>query len=101
MKPYITEEETYRGATEIKLHFSVCFNPQADIALKLMQHLAIVATVPDGEDSSGRQRLRMMNPIEIAERACAIAFYACEEFERRGWLTPMPAPKPQKRKEEL
>ena len=43
------------------------------VATELVSHLAIVAAMPDGEDSAGRQQLRLMSPKEVARRAVDIA----------------------------
>lgn len=100
--PHILEEPSYRGGTEIKICHRVHLNPEANFAAALMDHLAIVAGAPDiGEDSAGRAKIRLMTPAEVVERACEISRLAFEEFEKREWLTEIPAPKPQKLKDEL
>lgn len=45
----------------------------ATVATELVSHLAIVAAMPDGEDSKGRQKLRLLTPKEVAKRAFEIA----------------------------
>ena len=59
---------------------------EARIALELMQHFGIIAGHPDGVDDSGRQKMRMLTPDEVVERACEIAHSATTEFMSRGWL---------------
>ena len=99
--PHIVERETYCGATEVNTHASVALNLEADLAFHLMKQLSIIAAKEDGEDSAGRQRIRLLSPEEVAERSCAIAAAAVRKFEENGWMKEVPAPKPQKSKEEL
>src|SRR5215207_3668850 len=42
---------------------------RARMAVALIEKWGMVAAIPDGEDSSGRQKLRMMKPKEMVERA--------------------------------
>lgn len=100
-KPTPIERETYRGATEIVICGSVVLDPRADLAERIMRQLSIICATPDGEDSAGRQRFRLMTPEEVAQRATDIADCAFEQFEKRDWLTAIPLPKPPKSKEEL
>jgi len=48
-------------------------NWRMQVATELVRHLAIVAAVPNGEDSAGRQKFRLMTPKEVARRAVDIA----------------------------
>lgn len=86
------ERPTYKG-TEIQVVERTVPEAQAQYAMSLMKHFGIVAGTPDGEDSSGRQKLRLATPKEIVERACTIAELAFQEFENRDWLLDLPAPK--------
>jgi hypothetical protein len=61
-------------------------------AMSIIEKHALVAAVPDGEDSAGRQRLAMPTPHEIVDRACDIADEAFKMFEARGWRQAMPNP---------
>lgn len=65
-------------------------NQRATLAMLLADHFSIVAAVPDGEDSSGRQKCRLMTPTECTERACAIADELYNAFDQRGWLLTLP-----------
>lgn len=100
-KPHFNEEPSFRGGTEIKISRSMIVNAEADFAMELMRHLAIAIGHPDGEDSAGRAKLRLMTPQEISNRACEISRCAFDEFEKNDWLVALPAPKPMKLKDEL
>jgi len=78
----------------VKAHPSQALGFRAELARDIAVRLALVAAMPDGEDSSGRQKFRMMEPDEVADRACAIADQLVGEFERREWMIDLPAPKP-------
>lgn len=44
----------------------------------------------DGEDSVGRQKIRLMSPEEIVDKACRTAELLCEAFEEKGWFFHVP-----------
>lgn len=62
------------------------------MALDMASRWATVAAMPDGEDSNGRQKLRMQTPQELAQHACDVAQQLWREFEARGWFFEMPMP---------
>ena len=57
---YVTHAEEFSG-------------PEMVLAEKLVEKWGMVAAFPHGEDSAGRQRLRIMTPIEVADRALETA----------------------------
>lgn len=96
--PTYTEEETYRGATEIRIHSGILINQKAEFAMRLMDHLAIASATPDGEDTTGRQKLRLLKPDEVVARAIEISGMAWDAFEAIGWTQDLPTPKPMRLK---
>ncbi len=64
----------------------------ATLATEIATRFALIAAEPDGEDSAGRQKLRMPNAKELAGRSCEIASELWAEFESRGWLFDLPLP---------
>ncbi len=101
MKIEYIEAPGYRGETTINICRTVVCDQEAEFAKTLMAQLAIVAGQVDGEDSSGRQKCRLLTPEEIAKRACDVSQAAFKEFEARGWLLAIPLPKVPKMKDEL
>lgn len=65
-------------------------NFEAKIAIDLMVRWGEVAAVEDGEDTAGRQKLRLLSPEEVAVRACKTAACAVAEFRARGWMVEVP-----------
>lgn len=78
------------GHTEIIVQESEVPFPQAKFAMELMRHLAIAAGVPDGYDTVGRQKLRLMTEEEVVARASKIAELSWKEFRTRNWLLDIP-----------
>lgn len=72
-------------------------NTEARMAIAFVERWAMVAAEPDGEDSSGRQKLRRMTPDEIVNHACQTATLLWAQFERFGWLTDIPSPEEAKK----
>ena len=58
---------------------------QIQMASTLVEKWGLVAGMPDGENSDGSQRFRLMTPDEIVARACETAQAAYAEFIARGW----------------
>lgn len=75
---------------EIIIHRNVVPTNQAETALELARHLSIVAADVDGEDTAGRQKLRLLTPAQVASRAAQIAEALWAEFEQRDWLLALP-----------
>jgi len=65
---------------------------EADLARAFIERWAMVVAVPDGEDSAGRQKLRMLTTDELVAKACDVAETFSREIERRGWLVELPPP---------
>lgn len=81
---------SYRNQVNICAKFSP--NEPARIATEMASRLALVAAIPDGEDSAGRQKLRLPTAEEAATRACDLAAALWDEFSRRDWLLELPTP---------
>jgi len=80
----------YNGAIRMIYDTNFAISSKAQAALDLAKHTSMVMVKFDGEDSSGKQKMELMNPAEIAVRACNIADYLFKEFEYRGWLLESP-----------
>jgi hypothetical protein len=63
---------------------------EARLATVLIEKWGMVAGQPDGEDSAGRAKFRIMTPDDVVSRACNVAERAVQAFKRRGWLVPLP-----------
>lgn len=67
-------------------------NDRAVFAQAMIERWGCVSCEYDGEDSSGRQKMRIQTPEELVTRACAIAELCTAEFKRRQWALDLPAP---------
>ena len=65
-------------------------NQRASFASSMLERWAAVSVDIDGEDSAGRQKVQRMPPAEIVSYVCEVSQEAFDEFDRRGWLYPMP-----------
>ena len=83
------------GGFERGQHFVTKFlhtySREALFALQCVERWAMVAGESDGEDSSGRAKLRRMTPDELVDHACETASALSVEFTRRGWLVVLPS----------
>lgn len=84
--PMTNYENKISGA----MHLKYAPNDKIKFAEDMIQRWGMVAGIPYGEDSTGRQKLRMLEPDELVKRACDTAEKAYEAFKERGWLQEMP-----------
>ena len=61
------------------------FNKKAYVTMEMISRWGMVAGTPDGEDSSGRSKLRLATEKELIERAFKIADLMFDEIELRDW----------------
>jgi hypothetical protein len=87
----LRRRETRYGGTHHEIMQLELPNAQSQFAMELMRHLAICAGAPDGEDSSGRQKGRLMTPAEVVARAVEIADTAWLQFKEKNWILRVPA----------
>lgn len=76
----------------ISIFRTIAFNKAAELACEMMARWGCVAGEADGEDSAGRQKLRVATANELVTRACDIAERAMSEFSARGWVADVPMP---------
>lgn len=95
------ERETYRGGTEVAIHTKIVGDPRAQCAQQFMDRWGMIAGVPEGEDSAGRSKVRLMTVEELVTRACESSNALFAELERRGWLLSIPAPKPERKDDKV
>lgn len=88
-----TERRTYGRWTETVISMTKHLNAPARLAAEIAEKISLVAGVPDGDDSSGRQKLRLATPEEVGARACNIALSLWNEFDRRGWISDIAPPR--------
>lgn len=72
--------------TQLIVHDLVVPDFRARLAIEFMKTNSILLAEPDGEDSQGRQAMRLLPPKQVVKRAVAMAEAAFEEMDRRGWL---------------
>ena len=64
------------------------YSLEAHLATEIVIRWGMVAATPDGEDSSGRAKVRLLTPEELIERACETAHLLAVTFEANGWSEP-------------
>lgn len=86
-----TEYGQPRKPIETLVHERQVLDSRARFALACIEKWGMVCAMPDGEDSSGRQKARPATVAEITDRACNCADAAFEEFQKRGWFIEVPS----------
>ena len=75
--------ESYKGAL---IHNKRMPDQRGALVVEIVTRWGAVAGVPDGEDSSGRAKLRLQTVEEMTDRACKTVDAIYAEFEKRGWM---------------
>jgi hypothetical protein len=65
---------------------------EATVVLHLIEKWGMVAATPDGEDSAGRQKMRLQTPEELVARAMEVTRLAFSTLRENGWLVTIPLP---------
>lgn len=79
--------------SEVTVCNKVAFTLVAQMAVDMVTRWGLVAALPEGEDSAGRQKIRSQEPTELAKAACDTAAALWKEFESRDWLVAIPMPR--------
>lgn len=82
--------KNYLGEGRLLVHETELPGPEARLAMELVSRWGTVAGAPDGEDSAGRFKVRLMTPDELASRACEASAVLFAEIRRRGWMVATP-----------
>lgn len=86
------QRETFNGGKDTVIFQKEVLCQEGQLAAALAEKFAVVACIEDGEDSGGRQKLRLQTPEECAKRSCDIARSLFNEFRERGLVLDIPAP---------
>lgn len=61
---------------------------EAQAVLVFLERWGMVQGMDGGEDSAGRQRMKLMPPEEVVDRAVAVAELAFARLREKGWIQP-------------
>lgn len=78
------------GEREVSTYVTELPTSEASFAMQLIERWGLVAAMPDGEDSSGRAKLRLPTTDELVNRAFDIATKAYEVAKQRGLMLNVP-----------
>lgn len=94
MKPteaYITFEHDYNVKLP-RVTWASFGRPEAQAVIALLEQWGMVAATPDGEDSTGRARLRLSTPEEMVDRAIETVRLAFLKMDELDWFVRVPPP---------
>ena len=84
------KKEKYNDSLEMKLNDTDFLGRKAQIAVEMIGRWGMVAGMTDGEDTSGRSKLRLATEEELVKRAFKIADLMFDELELRDWMVQIP-----------
>lgn len=74
----------------VMAHNTEILTPQADFARDLIARWGMVSALDDGEDSSGRHKLKLMPPHEVVSRAIETSDLMYKAFADNNMLIQVP-----------
>jgi hypothetical protein len=89
LKFRITEEHDY-GSKKVQMYRTEVPNEEAEYAMQLLEKFALIAGAPDGEDSAGRQRGKLVAVDATVARAFDIAREAYRVARERCLMVQLP-----------
>jgi len=78
--------ETKIDKNRMIIHENENYEQEAKIAIDFIIRWGCVAAMPDGEDSSGRQKLRLMTTRELVVRATKTAQLLMAHFRKNNLI---------------
>lgn len=92
MKPEFKIVDEYSNRRmSLRLHEREAASWEARLACALIERWGLAMGDADGEDSAGRQKVRIATPQEVVSRACEMAALAVAEFRSRDWVVVLPS----------
>ena len=85
-KPYSNSYEA-----GIQKHDTTILSVEAQFMLGFIERWGMVAAMPDGEDSAGRQKLRLATTEELVARAVVVTSLAFDAAHDLGWAAEAPS----------
>jgi hypothetical protein len=82
---YQEDQDYLKPKPLVTIHPREGLTVEADYAVRLAERFALIMAEDDGEDSAGRQKLRLATPEEVVERACNIAELMFTALRYRDW----------------
>lgn len=64
---------------------------EARLAVNLVEKWGMVSGVEDGEDKTGRAKMRLMTPAEVVERAITTSELLAKTIRGKNWMTVLPS----------
>ncbi len=80
----------YNEEKTVRAFYTEAPDRAASFAMELLEKWGLVAAMPDGEDSSGRAKMRLPTTQELVTRSFDIAEAAMAEARTRGMMVDLP-----------
>lgn len=74
----------------IMVHETEYLDQRARTAVSFVEKWGMALCEFDGEDSAGRQKMKVASCDSVVKRACEMTDLLFYEFRNRGWITDMP-----------
>ena len=79
-------KERYDNNAKTMINDTDHFGVKAKIVIDMVSRWGMIAGEPDGEDSSGRAKLKLATEKDLVKRAFRMADLMFDELEIRDWL---------------
>lgn len=76
---------------KVMAHRTEAPTSEGELAMRLVERWGMIMATPDGEDSSGRQKIRAQTPDELVDRALAVSKTLFERMRSSGNVIAIPS----------
>ena len=77
---------------EVVIYKTKAFDITGELAYRLIEKHAVISGEPDGEDSAGRQKGKLMSPSDVVIRSFELAELFVKAAQERGHIFDIPEP---------
>jgi hypothetical protein len=93
LETHVTTERFDRDYASVIHHERHHVSFEGKIMLDMIIKWGMISAEPDGEDSQGRQQLKLMPEEMLVARASSVTQYALAELKQQGWIVEIPSMK--------
>lgn len=94
MEEIVTAKSRYEMESKyptIGSHDTEHLTKPARMALAFVERWGMVSAQDNGEDSSGRAKLKLLSPEDVVDRACLISGLLLHKFHELDWILDVPS----------
>ncbi|PWU21842.1 MAG: hypothetical protein C5B50_00735 [Verrucomicrobia bacterium] len=91
-KPDVFSIEAYSNRDKrVVFHHREALSIEGEVLIRFVEHYGMITATSNGEDSTGRQRLMLLPPDQVVDRAREMTRLAFDAIRAEGWSYEIPS----------